>query len=153
MTDEARQAVWQRIEGVVRPVLRDLGLELVELLYRPESHGWVVRIYIHKPGGVSIDDCTRVSREVSVILDVEDFIPQRYALEVSSPGLERPLRTARDFERNLGSKVRLTLAGDDGTMALQATIKNVAGDDITVENNKEVLVFPIGQLLKAKLII
>lgn len=154
MTKEAQEVVRQRLYNIINPVLSDLNLELVELIYRPEQYGWVVRIIIYKPEGIGVDDCAKVSREVSTILDVEDFIPHHYTLEVSSPGLDRPLKTGRDFERNIGALIKLTLLTLDGKpIQRQMTIKAVADNEITVENNKEILTFSIEQLKKAKLII
>ena len=77
------------------PILSNEGMELVEIEYRREARGWVLRLYIDKEGGVTLDDCTRISQEVGRSLDVEDFILIPYTLEVSSPGLTRPLKTKR----------------------------------------------------------
>jgi len=74
-----------RARGIADPILSDEGMELVEIEYRRESKGWVLRLYIDKPGGVTLDDCTRISQEVGRNLDVEDFISIPYTLEVSSP--------------------------------------------------------------------
>lgn len=93
----------ERVTEIIQPVLDDLGLELVELQLRSEGKkGLVLRIIIFKEGGVSLDDCAQVSREVGFLLEVEDPIGRSYVLEVSSPGLDRPLKTERDFERNKG---------------------------------------------------
>lgn len=102
----------EKIRQNVEPIVADAELELVDLQFRQESVGWVLRLILHREGGPSIDDCARVSREVSYLFDVEDFIPYRYTLEVSSPGLDRPLRTERDFARNVGKKVKLTWRND-----------------------------------------
>ncbi len=90
-------------------MLADFGMELVEVQFRRERHGWVLRLYIDKPGGVTVDDCAAVSREMSSYLEVEDLISHRYHLEVSSPGLERPLRKEADFVRFTGRKARIRL--------------------------------------------
>ncbi len=153
MADEAQQAVLGQLYAVVEPVLLDLDLELVELVYRREQHGWVVRILIYAASGIGLDECARVSREVSTILDVEDFIPHHFTLEVSSPGLDRPLKTPRDFERNLGARVKLTLDIDDEILHREMIISAVEGNTITVESAKNVMGFSIEQLKKAKLII
>ncbi len=89
--------VAKRVEAVALPVLEELGLELVEVQYRREQSGWVLRLIIDKQDGVSLDDCAAVSREISQLLDIEDFIDQAYNLEVSSPGLNRPLKSMADF--------------------------------------------------------
>ena len=97
----------QAIEDLVAPIVEDFSLELVDLEFKPEGHGWAVRIFIDKPGGVTLDDCVAVSREVEAVLEVEDPIKSAYRLEVSSPGLDRPLKKAADFERFAGQKVKL----------------------------------------------
>lgn len=97
------------IEAYAEPVLGDLGLELVKIQYRQESHGWVLRLFIDREDGVTIDDCATVSRAISTWLEVEDLIEQAYHLEVSSPGLERPLKTVEDFKRFAGRKARVKI--------------------------------------------
>lgn len=88
-------------------LLPSLGLELFDIQFRREGHGWVLRLFIDREDGVSLDDCSKVSREISDYLDVEDIIEQSYHLEVSSPGLERPLRNLGDFKRFCGKKARV----------------------------------------------
>ena len=97
------------VEGFARPIVDDLGLELVEVEFRRESAGWILRLFIDREGGVSIDDCASVSRQVSAYLEVEDLIDHAYNLEVSSPGLERPLKKREDFVRFSGRKARIKL--------------------------------------------
>jgi len=100
-----------RIEAIVEPVLRDHGLELVDLDWRPRRPRGVLRVFVDKPGGVRIADCERVSRELGDLLDVADLIPGPYDLEVSSPGLERPLRSEREFRWAVGKPVRCWVEG------------------------------------------
>lgn len=101
--------VTERIRDFVESLLPSMGLELVEIQYRQENQGWVLRLFIDGPEGVTIDHCTKVSREMSDFLDVEDLINHAYSLEVSSPGLERPLRNKADFQRFAGKKARIKL--------------------------------------------
>ena len=108
MQDDERRL---EIEGVVQPVLRDHGLELVELEWQPRRPRGVLRLFVDKPGGVGIDDCQRVSREVGDVLDASALIEEAYDLEVSSPGLDRQLRTDREFRWATGKRVRCWLAG------------------------------------------
>src|SRR5512136_2488935 len=89
------------------PVTDALGLELVEVEYRQEGGRMVLRIYVDRVGGVTLDDCAKVSRELDDILDAEDFIRGKYTLEVSSPGLNRQLKKASDFERFVGRLVKI----------------------------------------------
>jgi len=96
-----------RVDELLQPLLESMGLELVDIEYKPEGHGRVLRLYIDKPGGVTLDDCSTVSRELSELLDVEDFIRERYTLEVSSPGINRPLKTDSDYRRYTGRLVKI----------------------------------------------
>jgi ribosome maturation factor RimP len=101
-----------RFRAVAEPILADLGLELIDAEFRRETHGWVLRLYMDKPGGVTVDDCQRVSEEVGDHLDVEDFVGCPYHLEVSSPGLDRPLTRDQDFARFAGAEVRISTRED-----------------------------------------
>ena len=92
----------QRVETLLQPILDAMGLELVELEFKKVGRSYLLRVFIDKPDGVNLDDCAEVSRELSVQLDVEDCIASRYTLEVSSPGLDRPLKKEQDFIRYQG---------------------------------------------------
>jgi len=96
-----------QITELALPLLDSLGIELVELEYRKEGHGMVLRLYIDKPDGITLDDCADVSRELSEILDVEEVISAHYNLEVSSPGLNRPLKKESDYVRYAGRLVKI----------------------------------------------
>ena len=96
-----------QIETLILPILDDLGYELVDLQLQQDGKQLALRIFVDKPAGITLDDCVEVSREVSAILEVEDPIRSAYRLEVSSPGLDRPLKKAADFERFVGKKARL----------------------------------------------
>lgn len=103
-----RQTVIQRIWDEFEAPLRTHGYELVEVEFGPQYGRQVLRVYIDKQnGGISLDDCTAVSQLLTPVLDRSDFVPKRCVLEVSSPGLDRPLRKAADFERFVGEPVRL----------------------------------------------
>lgn len=105
-------AVIEKVQAFAETILPSMGLELVEVQFRLEGHGWVLRLYIDGKDGITVDHCTRVSREVGVFLDVEDLIAQAYHLEVSSPGLERILKDVNDFQRYLGKKAKIKLRED-----------------------------------------
>lgn len=92
----------QRVTELAQPILSSLGLELADLEFRKSGRTHILCIYIDKPGGVTLDDCADLSRELSLLLDVEDCIPERYTLEVSSPGLNRPIKKLEDFIRFKG---------------------------------------------------
>ena len=101
-----------RFRALAEPILADLGLELVEVEFRRETHGWILRLYMDRPGGVTLEDCQRVSEELGDHLDVEDFVGHPYHLEVSSPGLDRPLTRDQDFVRFVGQEVRIATRSD-----------------------------------------
>lgn len=98
----------EAVHRLAEPVAAALGLEVIDIEYRREGGGWVLRLFIDKPGGVSLDDCTAFSRDLSPVLDVEDPIDHAYSLEVSSPGATRPLKTDRDLERFRGRRIRVS---------------------------------------------
>jgi ribosome maturation factor RimP len=95
------------VTGIVLPILESLGMELVDVEFARAGRDGVLRLFIDKEGGVALDDCADVSRELSAILDVEDVIPGHYSLEVSSPGLDRPLKKPADYERFVGRLVKV----------------------------------------------
>ncbi|NTU59892.1 MAG: ribosome maturation factor RimP [Deltaproteobacteria bacterium] len=95
------------IERLLEPVVEDLGYELVDLQLRPEAGRLVLRLLVDRPGGITLDECARLSREVGPHLDVADLIPRRYVLEVSSPGVYRPLKRPEDFERFRGERIEV----------------------------------------------
>jgi len=100
----------KRLRPRLEQIVSFAGMELVHVEARRESGGTILRLYIDREAGVTLDDCARISRQVSAELDAEDPLPGRYTLEVSSPGLDRPLSRPRDFERFVGSTVRVTTA-------------------------------------------
>ena len=107
--DKGTVGIIARVEDFIVPLLTDMDIELVDIEFRREGHGWVLRLFIDHSGGVTLENCTRVSREVSSYLEVEDPIEHAYHLEVSSPGLERPLKKERDFIRFSGRMARIKL--------------------------------------------
>ena len=97
-----------KVKTLAETVVSRSGYELVDVEYRREPEGWKVRLFIDRPGGVTLSDCEKISHEFGTILEVEDPIPHRYTLEVSSPGLDRPLKKEADFLGAVGLRVRLT---------------------------------------------
>ena len=97
----------QKTEEILLPIVQEHAFELVDVEYVKEGGSWYLRAYIDKEGGIAIDDCEVVSRALSEILDQKDFIEDAYILEVSSPGLGRPLKKEKDFERSMGEEVEI----------------------------------------------
>ena len=146
------ETVIKQVEAVILPVLEELGLELVEVQYRREQSGWVLRLIIDKQEGVSLDDCVAVSREVGQLLDIEDFIEQSYNLEVSSPGLERPLKSMAEFQRFVGRMARIkTIEPIAGEHVFIGRIMRTEGEAIVLEVGRREVAILFNQVAKARL--
>ena len=102
-----REIYEQKTEEILNPIMEELEFELVDVEYVKEAGTWYLRAYIDKPGGITVDDCEAVSRKFSDVLDEKDYIEDTYIFEVSSPGLGRPLKKDKDFERNMGKLVEI----------------------------------------------
>ena len=124
-----------RTEELITPILQTNGFELVDIEYVKEAGTWYLRIYMDKPGGITIDDCELVSRAFSEILDQEDYIEDSYIMEVSSPGLLRPIKKDKDFERNLEKEIEIkTYRMIDKTKDFVGVLKSYDKDSITIED-------------------
>lgn len=122
------------LRRMLEPGVRAYGCELVDVELVGGGRHPTLRVYIDKPGGVTVDDCADVSRQLSAILDVEDPIAASYTLEVSSPGLDRPLVTTEDFRRQLGETVKLRLyAPRDGRRNFTGRVREVRDDGVSLE--------------------
>lgn len=102
-----QETVLDKVTHLVEPILVSLGVELVELEFKREGRDWFLRLFVDKEGGITLDDCAAVSREVGMVLEVEEVITTAYRLEVSSPGIDRPLKKAADYERFKGRLIKL----------------------------------------------
>ena len=142
----------ERLIALIEPVLARLGCELVELEYTSGRAHAVVRLYIDREAGVALDDCERVSREVSSLLDVEDPIPSAYTLEVSSPGFDRVLRTRAHFGRFLGSRVFVELKEPRaGRRRYTGKLLTVDESGIALEVDQEQVAVAFTEIGKARL--
>ena len=140
------------IQAFAEPMFADMGLELVELQYRREGHGWVLRFFIDKEGGVTIDDCAMASREIGAYLEVEDLLDHAYHLEVSSPGLERPLKKRDDFLRFAGRLVRVkTHTAVAGQKVFVGTLARLDGDTVVLVIDGKEVVLEYANITKARL--
>jgi ribosome maturation factor RimP len=143
-----------KVERLVEKVASDHGIELVEVEYKKEGGRWYLRVFIDKEGGVTLGDCQLVSQELGALLDVHDLISHRYILEVSSPGLTRPLAKERDYQRAVGRLVKIktrTPIGDKNVWV--GVIKGIAGGELilSINKGKDELVIPLSNIAKAKL--
>lgn len=143
-------------EELVKPILSENGLELVDIEYVKEGKNWFLRVYIDKPGGVDITECGMVSEQLSEKLDATDPIKEAYFLEVSSPGAERPLKTKEDIEKSINKNVYVTLYEPiDGEKAYEGILKNFENDVLTIEykvkTRKKLVEIPYEKVAKARL--
>ncbi len=99
----------QRLVELLTPVVEQEKYEFVDLQYKKEGKRWVIRLFIDKPGGIGVEDCSKTSQKVSFLLDNETWLPQGYVLEVSSPGIDRPLHSEKDYLNSVGSKIKVKL--------------------------------------------
>jgi len=103
----SQETTTDKVHRLVAPILQDMAMELVDLEFKREGRDWFLRLFIDKAGGVTLDDCADVSREIDALLEVEEVIDTAYRLEVSSPGLDRPLKKPEDYERFKGRLVKV----------------------------------------------
>lgn len=142
-----------QLAELLEPVVSGLGYELWELEYSPRSGGGLLRVYIDSPQGVGLDDCEKVSRAVSDTLDVADPIPAQYTLEVSSPGLDRVLRTREHFRRFAGERVRLEMMQPiAGRRRFSGRLLDVGESEITLELDEGRINLPIDDIHRARLV-
>ncbi len=141
--------ILKKIREEAERVVERYGLEVFDLTFRRESRGWVLRLTIDNPVGyISIKDCELVSRDLERWLDAEDLIEHSYTLEVSSPGLDRPLRNIKDFERFVGKLAKIVM--EDGT-TIVGRILSVEGGSIKVKDGKKEKVIQYDSIRRANL--
>ena len=142
------------LEALLAPTVRALGCEIWGIEYRPRGRNSMLKLYIDSPQGIGIDDCERVSRQVSALLDVEDPIVHSYRLEVSSPGVDRVLFRRDQYAANVGERVDVHLAIPfDGRRHLAGRLAGVVGDDIVVEvADDDEVVLPLRQIQRTRLV-
>ena len=137
---------------LAKPIVESYGLELVEVEYQQEGANWFLRVFIDKEDGVDLDDCQNISQEISAQLDIEDPIEDSYILEVSSPGLDRPLKTEEDFQRFTGQTVDIsTYAPVEGKRDLQGELLGLVEDKIKIRSEEQVIEVPKDKVAKVSL--
>lgn len=147
--DEMRMP--ERLTRLAEPVVTGLGYELVGVEF--DSHQRILRVYIDREAGIVIDDCSRVSHQLSGVLDVEDPIPGNYQLEVSSPGMDRPLFTLAHFQRFQGSLVRLQLLRPiEGRRRFKARLIGLDGETVLLEEEGTRFAIPFDSIEKARIV-
>jgi ribosome maturation factor RimP len=142
----------ERVHKVVAPIVESLGYELVGIEYI-QAKGGLLRVYIDSPEGIKIEDCQAVSEQLSATLDVEDPITGNYTLEVSSPGLDRPLFTAEQFERFAGQQVKISvMAPVNGQRKFTGLLKGIRGNGVVLAVGDEEVCLPLDDIQQARLV-
>ena len=148
----SRQNIEELVSGWVEEIVADQEIELVDVEYVKEQRGWVLRVFLDKPGGITIDDCQAVSLVLDKKLDEEDPIRGSYSLEVSSPGVERPFKKAKDFQRFAGRLAEIrTYSGVYGRKKFKGILQGLRDDQVLLEFEGEVIEIPLDLIAKANL--
>ncbi|HZK33447.1 MAG TPA: ribosome maturation factor RimP [Tissierellaceae bacterium] len=141
------------VESIAEPLAKELGFELVDVEFKKEGPNYFLRIFLDKTGGITLDDCQKMSERLSEALDDEDPITVPYYLEVSSPGLDRPLKTNKDLKRNLGKELDIKLyEAINGKKILQGILREFNEEEIKIEiDNNEFIEIPRSSIVNATL--
>jgi len=145
--------VARRVADLIDPVIASLGYGLVGVEYGDQGRGMLLRIYIDHEDGIKLDDCVAVSRRVSALLDVEDLIAGHYELEVSSPGLDRPLFSEAHYQQFLSHKVKIVMAIPQmGRKRFTGILKNISDGMVEVEVDNEIYDLPFAEIASGRLV-
>lgn len=143
----------EQIADLAEPILDGLGFELVDVEYLSKHGRWVLRIYIDKSGGVTIDDCARISGELGDLIDIKDIIEHEYVLEISSPGLNRPLRKDSDFARVVGKKIKVKMSvPQKGRRNFTGYLKEFQNRSLSLEVEGRLVNLPRSEIEKANVV-
>ena len=138
-----------KIAEIVTPEIEAEKAELVDIVLKGTKRNYIVVIYIDKLGGVTIDDCTKISRKLMQKTELDDLLGNNYRLEVSSPGIDRPLKTQRDFERHIGRLLEIKFQDEGGLHKIEGNLKKVDGEKIKIANEKGEKTIALNSILQA----
>jgi len=142
-----------KLEGIIEPVITAMGYEFVGAEFNKSSNNSVLIVYIDSEAGILVEDCSRVSHQISGVLDVEDPIPGNYSLEISSPGMDRLLFKAEHFQRFAGHRARIKLfAPQDGRKKFTGELLGLDGQDVLLSVDSETYRLPVNAIEKARLV-
>ncbi|MBW2102897.1 MAG: ribosome maturation factor RimP [Deltaproteobacteria bacterium] len=148
-----QRRIAEQISSLADPVVDALGLELVDVEYLTQGGRWIVRVYVDREGGVTLDECAMLSRELGPLLDVKDVIPHEYVLEVSSPGLNRRLKKEKDFVWARGKKVKLRIRNPiDGRRNFTGMLTDVREGDLLLEVEGGTVVIALREIERANVV-
>jgi ribosome maturation factor RimP len=141
------------VNRLIEPVLEGMGFELVDTEYLSEHGKWVLRIYADGEGGITVDDCAKISKEISILIEAKDIFQHEYVLEVSSPGLNRPLKRNRDFERAVGKKIKVRMINPvKDQKNFTGVLKTYKNGILYIEMTNKLIPLPWQDVKKANLV-
>jgi ribosome maturation factor RimP len=144
--------VTEQINDLLLPLLRSYEVELVDLEFVRTGKRWILRLFLDKPGGITIDDCAQLSRITGEVIDVHELIDHAYTLEVSSPGLNRPIKKTTDYQRFAGRLARLTVRQPDGkSLTLRGKLLGLEGDQVILQEDDRIHRLNLNDIARARL--
>ena len=148
-----KAAVVSRLEELIQPLVESQGAELVDLQYgRPKRGRGILRLFVDRPGGITMEELARISRMVGGLLEVHDVIPGSYTLEVSSPGLTRALKKPEDYQRYVGRLVRVTTRAPwEGRQVHCGILQGLEDDQVCLKEGESVVCIPLSEIARARL--
>ena len=149
-----KTSIYQSVVDLIEPTLEGNGIELVDVEYKKTGKTWVLRVFIYKNQGVTVYDCQELSREIEDLIEIHELIDDHYVLEVSSPGLDRPLKKAADFLRNKGKRIQIkTYSPINNKKENAGTVIDFVNGTLFLEDKKDILKISLTEIAQAKLII
>ena len=149
-----KTSIYQSVADLIKPTLEGNGIELVDVEYKKTGKIWVLRVFIDKNQGVTVHDCQELSREIEDLIEIHELIDDHYVLEVSSPGLDRPLKKAADFLRNKGKRIQIkTYSPINNKKEIVGTVRDFSKNTLFLEEQKDILKISLTDIAQAKLII
>ena len=146
--------IYQLVIDLTEPTLQGSEIKLVDVEYKKIGKNWTLRVLIDKNQGVTVFDCQKLSREIEDLIEIHELIKDHYVLEVSSPGLDRPLKKESDFIRNKGKQIQVnTYSPINNSKINTGTIRDFSNSTLFLENKKDTLEIPLITIMQAKLII
>ena len=150
----AKPPVTQAVTTLIEPILVSEGLELVDVNYKKEGKNWVLRIFIDKEGGITLDDCQKVSHLTGDLIDIEETIKIPYSLEVSSPGLDRSLKREKDFLKFRGKRICLhSICPIENRKKFTGILSDFKDHNVVLDLDEKVVEIPLAKVAKANLVI
>ena len=149
-----KTSIYQSVTKLIEPTARENNIELVDVEYKKTGKAWTLRVFINKSQGVTVSDCQKLSREIEDLIEVHELIASPYVLEVSSLGLDRPLKKEADFLRNKGKQIQLkTFLPIDNKKKFLGTVRDFTNGTLFLEDKDDVLEIQLANIAQAKLVI